>query len=93
MEKRVHKYPLKISDRINLSLPKDAKILTVQTQFNEPMLWALVDPTEKQTDKRRIEIYGTGHSIDYDEGQIREYIGTFQTDDGDYVFHVFERLD
>ena len=72
-------------------MPKGAEILTVQSQHDVPQLWALVDPTQP-TEERCIEIFGTGHPIRYDMGVERKYIGTFQVDGGQYVFHAFERI-
>jgi hypothetical protein len=69
-------------------MPKGAEILSVQMQNNIPCLWVLVNPDEKDTDARNIETFGTGHTLYYDMGVTREFIGTFQT--RGLVFHVFE---
>jgi len=90
MIKTIWKYPLKATDSQNISMPKGSQILTVQTQFDVPCLWALVDPAEKNTEARLIETFGTGHDLHYDMGASREYIGTFQLHEGQLVFHVFE---
>jgi hypothetical protein len=86
--KTIFKYQLGFDEKQYVSLPKDAKILTVQVQKNNPCLWTLVD-TENEIEKRRIEIYGAGHEIPND-GMERKYISTSQMYDGDFVFHVFE---
>ena len=70
-------------------MPKDAEILTVQTQNGKPCLWALVDP-KAETEIRVIEIFGTGHPVLSDMGTSRKYISTFQMQEGRLVFHVFE---
>ena len=92
MEKRIYKYTLEQMGIQSITLPKGAEILTIQTQFNDAQLWALVDPEEQDREERRIEIFGTGHAIYYDMGVNRKYLATYQLDDGNYVFHVFERL-
>jgi hypothetical protein len=74
-----------------LEMPKDAEILTVQTQNEKPCIWALVNP-ENDKELRYFEVYGTGHGIHYDMGIERKYINTFQLDDGSLVFHLFERI-
>jgi len=84
--KTVWKYEINLY-RQSFSLPKDSKILTVQTQNNIPCIWVLVD-TEQKEEERRYEIYGTGHRID--PTLNLEYIGTFQVDGGTLVFHLFE---
>ncbi len=86
MEKRIFQYTLETKYEQTIILPKGADILTIQTQFNNPQLWALVDQNETEKEKRYIEIYENGEGICYD----RKYLGTYQLDDGNFVFHVFE---
>jgi len=69
-----------------IEIPVGAKILTVQEQYGEPKLWALIDPTAAK-ESRRFLVYGTGHKITEENGI---YIGTFQLDNGYLVFHAFE---
>jgi hypothetical protein len=86
MEKRIFKYELR-SDGINISMPKGAEILTVQSQNRTLCLWALVDP-EADKEIRYFEVFRTGHPVGYDMGVTRNYIATVQ--DGSFVWHVFE---
>lgn len=74
-----------------VEMPIGAEILTVQTQDEEPCIWALVNP-ENSIEKRYIEVFGTGHHVPCDMGIERKYIGTFQLRGGSLVFHVFERI-
>lgn len=90
MKKEIWKYAITPNQK-HLILPLDAEILAVQTQNNEPFIWCLVDPNE-ELESRYFEIYGTGHQIHYDMGTERKYIGTFQLNNGDLVFHLFERI-
>ena len=90
MEKRIWKYQLEVVDVQNISMPKGAEILTIQVQYGEPCLWALVDPKE-EVEKRTIEIFGTGNPILVDM-EMRKYITTFNLLDGGLVFHVFENM-
>lgn len=85
----IWKYPLAVTDTQSVSMPKGAKILTVQIQRGEACLWALVEP-DNPTETRIIEIFGTGHPIP-DGAAKREHIGTFQLPELGLVFHVFER--
>ena len=89
MKKQIWKYELKIKDTQSIEMPKGSEILTVQTQQGIPCLWALVDP-ESESEIRTIELFGTGHPIYYDMGISRNYIGTFQMEEGRIVFHAFE---
>ena len=71
-------------------MPLYAEVLTVQAQFNEPMMWAVVNP-EQVKEVRYFELFGTGHPMpELDATKERKYINTFQVDDGNYVFHLFE---
>jgi hypothetical protein len=84
----IWKYPLKVTDEQAVMMPRDARILTIQTQYDQPCLWAWVD-NEKNLESRKIRIYGTGHPM---AREAIEYIGTFQIHGGSLVFHVFEKL-
>jgi len=86
----VYKYKI-VPNQNSILIPKGAEILTVQTQDNIPCIWAKVD-TEAKHEERFFEIFGTGHKIHCDMGVDRKYIGTFQIDNGNFVFHLFERL-
>ena len=89
--KTIWKFPILISSRVNISIPKNAELLSVQTQRNIPCIWALVDPTEP-LETREFEIFGTGHPIKCDNIYIsRNFIGTFQVNEDSLVFHLFER--
>jgi len=90
MEKRIWKYQLEVVDVQNILMPKGAEILTIQVQYGEPCLWALVDPKE-EVEKRTIEIFGTGNPISVDM-EMRKYISTFNLLDGGLVFHAFENM-
>ena len=88
-EQTIWKFPLKVTDGQNISMPIGAEILTVQAQNGEPCIWALVDP-KADTEIRFFEIFGTGHPIFSDAGVSRKYISTFQLRGGNLIFHVFE---
>ena len=92
MIKKVFKYSITPNDIIEIDLPKGAEILTVQSQYDQPQLWVLVDP-DAQTEKRYFRLAGTGHPIHYDMGDMGseyKYINSFQMNDGQLVFHLFE---
>ena len=89
MNKTIWKFQLETIDNQTLKMPVGAEILTVQTQFEKPCLWALVDPNAEKED-RFIEIFVTGHAVSYDVSVEMKYIGTYQLHGGSLVFHVFE---
>jgi len=85
--KRIWKYPIPITDdQIVLAMPKEAKILALQTQRGAAMIWVLVDPQVAHTD-RFFRVYGTGHDMPDVPGI---YVGTWQMLGGALVFHLFE---
>lgn len=90
MNKQIWKFEIN-TNQITIEIPKEAEILTMQTQNEKPCIWALVNPENKK-ELRHFEVYGTGHNIYYDMGIERKYINTFQLHNGDLVFHLFERI-
>lgn len=90
MNKQIWKFQL-TSFKMSIDVPIGAEILSVQMQGDIPCIWLLVNP-KAPTQSRYFEIYGTGTDIPYDMGIMRNYIGTYQLDNGDFIFHVFERI-
>lgn len=94
MNKTIWKYELETKDKVKIEMPIGAEILTLQTQngSGKPCLWVLVD--EKQSlETREFHIFGTGHIIyDSETNKQRRYIGTYQSQSGNLVFHCFELL-
>lgn len=82
----IWKYQFTANDVNQISMPRDAKILDVQVQGGQPMVWAMVD-SDNEPEIRRFLITGTGQRIHDHDG---EYLGTFQVNAGMHVFHVFE---
>lgn len=87
--KRVFKYPLEVTDQCEIEMPLGAEILTVQSQYGTPHIWAMVDD-DQLPEKRTFCLIGTGHPICHDTTQLK-YIGTFQKVGGTFIGHVFER--
>jgi len=85
----VWKYPVRNLSQFTLSVPIGARILTVQKQRSQPQMWMLVDP-EASCEERIFRIIGTGHKYPASEMESWTYHGTFQTREGDFVWHLFE---
>lgn len=70
-------------------MPVGAVILSVQTQREEPQVWALVDPSnaDNELEVRTLHVVATGELFN-DAGL--KYLGTFQMAGGSLVFHAFE---
>lgn len=83
----IYKYPLEVTDKQSVNLPKGCQILSVQTQFGKPCLWALVDEHEEK-EPRIIHTFGTGNEISIDTENL-SYISTYQLDGGGLIFHTF----
>lgn len=86
---KVFKYDVPIEDRFTLSLPRHAKVLSLQTQRDRPHIWALVDPEESAMMDREYRLAGTGHPIEEREDSLH-YIGTCQMMSATLVLHLFE---
>lgn len=87
--KMIWKYKLAARTVQTIQMPVGAQILTAQFQRDEICLWAMVDEVYQAFEGRKIEVLGTGESAPEAK---RKHIGTVQTNNGDLVFHVFERL-
>lgn len=85
--RRVYKWELEITDRQQLSLPRDCKILHVAQQGRELMVWGIVD-IELSDDTIPVDFYivGTGNPV---PDQAEEFIGTALWDGGVLIWHVF----
>jgi hypothetical protein len=77
----------------SIQMPKGSQILSVQIdqKTSHPTIWAMVDP-EKPEEERFFELFGTGQDIYEDMGIERVYIGTYQYQKGEFVGHIFERI-
>jgi hypothetical protein len=85
--RKVFKYVLPDDDEFTLPFPAGAKLLHLDCQDNEVVLWALVDP-DAPTETRRFRLAGTGHPIE--TACPLTHIGTVLLMGGKLVFHLFE---
>lgn len=79
----IWKFHFSIQDDVVIEVPDLLTPLTVQLQNDVPTLWAIVDPNERKV-KRRLYIYGTGHTID---PYVKQSVGTIQQNG--FVWHIF----
>ncbi len=86
---QIFKYQLEMEDVVWIDMPAEAEILTMQTQYDIPCIWALVDP-DRPIRPRKFRILGTGHVVPQTEPL--KYIGTFQLLNGQFIGHVFEEI-
>ena len=83
----IWKFSAPINDSLTIEMPAEAQLLSVDTQFGEPQLWALVD-SDNPKEKRHFAWRGTGHNCN----GLRAigHVGTIQMHSGQLVFHLFE---
>lgn len=86
MATRIWKTQIDVRRRIEVKVPAGSKWLSVQPQYDDVSLWFECDPAAP-LETRTLSLYGTGSDIVGDPG---DYIGTFQIEDGNYVFHLYE---
>lgn len=85
--KTIHKYNLKSTDYQELVLPLGSKILSVNEQRENIVLYALVDTAITQIELFSIIIHGTGHLANDVEDYI--FLGTVKMMNGSLMLHVF----
>ena len=85
--KTIFKYPLKITGRQSLKIPREAQFISVIEQENTLVLYALVDPNLTQK-TYEVLISGTGNPIDEAYLKFCHFINTVKMPDG-FVWHIF----
>lgn len=86
MSSAVWKYEVPVRNRFELEMPAGARIVSLQLQYDRPVLWAVVDPEAPKV-TRMFGVVGTGTVVDF---KLPKHIGTFQLHGGKTVLHVFE---
>lgn len=84
---QVWKFSVPVESLFTIKIPRGGQILSCQTQFGAPQIWALVDENEPPVE-RYFAMLGTGHPAP-EHGKL-VFIDTFQLSGGSLVFHVFE---
>jgi len=86
--KRIYKYHVPIENNFHIEMPLGAHILSFQVQNEVAFIWALVEPKNKKV-LRHFVLVGTGQEFD---PSWLGYIGTIQTYQGKFVWHLFEKI-
>jgi len=84
--KTIWKYELDMRGGNDFLVPLGARVIHVGRQFGIICIWAEVDD-EQPKEPRSFTIVGTGHPRPF---KPSEYLGTVFTDDGRYVWHIYE---
>ena len=82
--KHIYKYTLPFGGSTTTITAPIEKILTIQNQFGNPVMWAIVD---SKLDDKTITVIAIGTGWEIPEG-IDKYLGTIQDSDG-FVWHYF----
>lgn len=91
--KSIFKYQINRTGTTQVRMPVGAKILTVNEQYGELIIHALVtNDTNIGTELRTVESVMTGESITKPI-KCYTYIGTVLMGEGAFIVHVFEYKD
>jgi len=82
---KMYKYPIN-KDRQKLDLPKGSVIHSVENQYGNVVLYALINTATEERETYEIMVYSTGQEF-IEEGQ--EFLGTVNLQGGQLMFHVF----
>ncbi|SRR6266567_6569493 len=88
----IYKYQISRFPETSISMPVNSIFLRLAVQDNEPYMWFMHDPEEKERTDRKFIVRMTGKTFDLAESR---YLGSFQLEDADnhwgrFVGHVFE---
>jgi hypothetical protein len=86
--KKIFKY---LIDGEDITLPAGSKILSVTTQRDNIVMYAIIDPDIKDKMVYSFLVIGTGHEITKD---INDYtfFGTVSLLSGEFMCHIFYKL-
>jgi hypothetical protein len=84
----IYKYPLKETYN-EIELPKHSKILDVQLQYNEPVMWVM-HYINMPKEVRKFRLLFIGHEYDPLLLTRLKHISTLQYHNDSLIVHVFE---
>lgn len=91
----IWKYVLERRRVQTIRMPKGAQILSLQTQATKPCLWAAFEHEDQdylnfKEETRTIVTLGTNDGANVSLSSLT-FLGTYQIDNGNEVYHVFEK--
>ena len=90
MKRVIWKYPLKVTDVQDIEIPQGSILISVQSQNEIPCLWVLIYNSDAEKEVIRLRTVGTGNAISDDDFDPRDFLGTYQLNNGSFVGHVFQ---
>lgn len=88
--KVIYKYPLEVTDKQTISMPMDAKIISIQEQKGKPVVWVMTNGKKPMKDVV-FHMVETGKPFLLRD--ILKYLRTIQLLSGNYVMHIFVEED
>lgn len=91
----IWKWVLELSRVQKIQMPKACRILSLQTQYGKPVLYAAFeyhnqDGLNHKEETRTFVTVGTGDNVNVKLPSLH-FLGTYQIDNGAEVYHVFEQ--
>lgn len=85
----IWKYDLPVEDDFVLVLPKGSIPLSVGVQGSlVPVMWVAVNGETEEKEQHKFYLRGTGHP--FPELMLNRFVGTFQLQEVNLVFHLFD---
>ena len=84
----VWKFLLQADHSQKLEFPLGSKVLSVESQGDDIVIYALVNTEQTEKEIKEIRTYGTGHDIPNDIIEFN-FLGTAKLYNDSMVFHVF----
>lgn len=89
MATQIYKYDIWVTDNQIIQMKKNTVIRKVAYQDGQLRIWAEHDVNEYENTNRRFRIFGTGHEIRTDAGELK-FLETVFDPNGYLVWHVYE---
>lgn len=86
--KSIWKYTMKTHNP-TFKIPKGFKVLSIANQYNEIVLYCLVDSNSVEYETVEFEAIGTGWEAYDTYFDNKEFIGTVVTHEGSLIWHIF----
>jgi hypothetical protein len=86
MSRTIWRFPIPAKSEFELELPQGARVVHVGCKDDAPDMWVLLDK-DAEPELRGFLVLATGERV---PDRSRDYLGTFFTDDGQLVWHLFD---
>ena len=97
----IHKYQIQLGlaknfqEELNewtLSIPAGAEIVSIQSQFGQPVLYCIVS-LNRPEEVRTFRVFATGEKItELPDGYVWKYRGIINQHNGGFTWHILEKL-